>query len=515
MPVSPFNVERFAAGRTGAAVPVAPLAQPLPGATAGEYVRASGYWDQVAALGQELAQTAQQVGTAELRSQAIASDLEAAALHRQNTMRLHQLRNSAYVELADMKDRIGNSPETPPEQIENIFSTQAAAIAERYRQELPPEMADGFASDFGRDIGMMRIDLRHKATARMESSARADLQSSLEALQGVAARASPEERERITGRVDDMIGAALRTGSVTPEEAHKAASSWIGGLDEALLRAAIQDDPEAAVQRIDAGEFRGLQPDHVQQLRGTALAEAEQRFRHREVLAERDRREVEDATYKSILDDAAAGKLNIARVQEQRDHLSVHQYEVALRLASPERQERTDSTTYLGLSRAMAAGVDVRDATDAAWAGGMLKREDRDRLWGEFEKQRDAGRKYGRDRAADLIGKPSLLTGEDAAHMLLKEQTRQAFSDWYDAEVEKGKVPTMPEIEAKSRQIGETFSQQIGVPPAEQIKGEWGTLKLEIGAFKGRRLPAEKALEFDARERRLRDWAQRRGVTLE
>lgn len=285
------------------------------------------------------------------------------------------------------------------------------------------------------------VNVKKSAWAKEKDAAQATLDESIETYARLYADAqNPVEKNLIRQQAEQTIIGSGEAGWITREEAGKRRRAFDSRATEAEI-ARMGRDPaqaEAIVQRLIAGDFKGLDPVARERQIRTWQARADAHDRkaiawaeRADRIAERNMKKEADAAEKEFMDAALAGTLTIDMVQAKKNVMTSAAYRASIKLANGDDGE-TDPATYADLTMRLGSEDITADATRAFLAG-RLKREQYSELVG---KNRAAladtrpGTPYQTTRR-DIIEtlKPSELN-YTPTQKALQQRAIQEFDDW-------------------------------------------------------------------------------------
>lgn len=254
------------------------------------------------------------------------------------------------------------------------FEDGAKKIGEKYGKDLSdPATQAQFSAGFGRSIETRRVALRRKMVEYMQADGEATaLQAIDDGARAAAGARTDLERRQAMAAVASIITDMRESRVISPVKAVTMFRDFRGKVAEAQVLSALNGAREsgamAIVDRLQSGEFEGLDEVRRQRLIDTALRRAEHQQRaaiaageRNERRAERALRQIEDDTSKAAADLRARGELTVEWVEGNRRNLSRAEYEryrelvgVGTTVAAPQRDD-------LGALEQLQRNVDVMD----------------------------------------------------------------------------------------------------------------------------------------------------------
>lgn len=220
------------------------------------------------------------------------------------------------------------------------FEDGAAKIAEKYGKGLSDASSQSqFQTGFGRSIETRRVALRRKMVDFMQADGEATaLQAIDDGARAAAGARTDLERRQAMAAVASIITDMRDSRVISPVKAVTMFRDFKGKIAEAQVLTALNGAREsgamAIVERLQSGEFEGLDEVRRQRLIDTALRRAEHQQRasiaageRNERRAERQLRQMEDDTAKEAASRRARGELTVEWVEQNRRNLSRSEYE--------------------------------------------------------------------------------------------------------------------------------------------------------------------------------------------
>jgi hypothetical protein len=254
------------------------------------------------------------------------------------------------------------------------FEESAAKIAEKHAKGLSdPGLQAQFQAGFGRSVESRRVSLRRKMVDFMQADGEATVLQAIDDGARAAAGARTDlERRQAMGAVASIITDMRESRVISPVKAVTLFKDFKGKVAEAQVLSALNGAREsgamAIVERLQSGEFEGLDEVRRQRLIDTALRRAEMQQRASIAAGERNERrattrlrELEDETAKEAASLRARGELTVEWVEANRRNLGVGQYERYRELAGSGGVVAAPPRDDVGALAQLQRNVDSKD----------------------------------------------------------------------------------------------------------------------------------------------------------
>ncbi|MEL6886902.1 MAG: hypothetical protein AAFP87_20510 [Pseudomonadota bacterium] len=221
----------------------------------------------------------------------------------ERSMQMQTARVTATERLGALRDQYERDPNL--DGLSGRFEQDAAAIGQDIVEQLPPgRLREQFELDYRRMAGPQGRAIARREYALQRDAALATLNGSLRTYEQQAAAApDPKSRNAILQTAAADIGAAKAAGWITAQQEESLIAGTFGQAIATSALQSLQSDPQEFLDRLEAGEFDGLDPKQTVTLKGQA-ERAVLAQQARDVRAEQAAAKQRDAELKVQVDDA-------------------------------------------------------------------------------------------------------------------------------------------------------------------------------------------------------------------
>ncbi len=180
---------------------------------------------------------------------------------------MREARVSAAESIGEIRTRYENDPNFAG--LGDRFAAELEGVGKEISDTLPEgRLRDAFGQDFRAMSGPQLQSILNRQYALERDAGRAGLSATLRSLEAEAANApDADSRGALMSVAAAEIGAAQGAGLLTAQEADGLITGTITNTTENAALMALADDPAGFLERDEAGEFAGLAPKRLTELR--------------------------------------------------------------------------------------------------------------------------------------------------------------------------------------------------------------------------------------------------------
>lgn len=281
------------------------------------------------------------------------------------------------------------------------------------------------------------FDIQSNAVRGQVQQARAGIADELRALSSIAGQGDLLQDDIIRSRGILLLGDAESNRIFTPEEAQRLRTSFEDDLAGAQVRYDIFTNPEAAEQKLLAGDYPAVSAERRIQWLERAVSASDARRRRQQAEEDLARRQ-EERERKRLADEAqkegdkllADNQLTPAWIDDNRDRLDPDDYRYFYRALTSD-EGPTDPVVYTDL-RTRAVTEDVRGEARRALQAGRIRHADYDRLSGIVEQSLVEQSLPNFYKRGEAYVRQALRTSDVNYDPAAEQRLAEALDDWYE-----------------------------------------------------------------------------------